>query len=117
MEEKLVSFEVAKLAKEKGFDVKAKWLQLYLLDSITNTVDTFSASQICLPTQSLLQKYLREVHKIDIVIHRSFSMDNSYHYCIIMDGNYDIEMLQECIPDRSYEEALENALFNALKLI
>lgn len=143
MEEKLISFETAKLAKEKRFFIHTKYYydsdnplsssinlkkRNYTIEGFEgmpySDIDTESGLltyQIHTinnaPTQPLLQKWLRDIHKIHIVIHRSFSMDNSYHYCIIVDGNYDMELLQECIPDRSYEEALEDALFNALKLI
>lgn len=146
MEHELILFETAKLYKSKGFGLYWDNTKQYNFEKLQANgcdfdywydkngelcyiiysgdeglsdyidEDNIDTSYIA-PPQSVLQRWLREVHKIDIVIHRSFSMDNSYHYCIIMDGNYDIEMLQECIPDRSYEEALEDALFNALKLI
>jgi hypothetical protein len=48
MQEELITLETAKLAKEKGFDY---------FNGIYKTQRS---------TQSLLQKWLREIHKIDI---------------------------------------------------
>ena len=66
------------------------------------------------PKQSELQAWLREKYNIDIIIYRSFSMKKSYHYSIIIDCNYDDEIQQTCIPDRSYEESLEEGLLESL---
>lgn len=97
-----VSLETAKLLKEAGYD-------------------NFFAKTL---SQSLVlaylwdcQKWLREEHKTDITIHRSFSMHNSYHYCIIIDCDYDNEMQQFCEPDRTYESALDSAIQEACKII
>lgn len=91
MEDQLISFETAKLAKEKGFEeycfsyynLKGEIKHNYsengsstdvdfrvdledLLDNFNRGIpNTYSA-----PTQSLLQKWLREVHKIHIEIFR-----------------------------------------------
>ena len=72
--------------------------------------ETFSA-----PTQSLLQKWLREEHNI-------------FAYCLPCEHNkgwyWQITIFPEdCITDfeleknKSYEQALEDGLFEALKLI
>ena len=54
MEDTLINFETAKLAKEKGFDF------IYIIDNeLTNH---------SLITQSLLQKWLREIHSIHIEV-------------------------------------------------
>ncbi len=58
MKDELVSFETAKLAKEKGFDISTSIVNL--------TVGT--GEVISIPTQSLLQRWLREVHNYNIQI-------------------------------------------------
>ena len=63
------------------------------------------------------QKHLREKFKIDIAIHRSFSMNNSYHYSIIKDNDYEEEITQESKPNRSYEKSLEDAINKAIELL
>ena len=98
MEDTLISFETAKLAKEKGFDF------IYLInDELTNH---------SLITQSLLAKWLREVHNIEIAIQW---FDNCYIKSVkqkpFKANTYRIEGLD------NYEEILELGLQEALKLI
>ena len=115
MKEQLVSFETAKLAKEKGFNWNCE--KCFQIGNL-KIVPIKNHQWKCLdPTQSLLQKWLREIHGIDICIHRSFSMTKSYHYCIIKDCNYENETSQTCIPGRTYEQALEDGLYKTLNLI
>jgi len=64
-----------------------------------------------------IQKWLREVHGIDITIYRSFSFTHSYHYCIIKDCYYENELRQISESNRSYEVCLEDALLEGLKMI
>lgn len=116
MKEQLISFETAKLAKEKGFDITIN--KLYdikgNLGSINcnNKCHNFSA-----PTQSLLQKWLREKHEIHINI-------NTFYFTDIDKFGYEVEDIVS--PNESlilsgtqgdYEEALEKGLQEALKLI
>lgn len=132
MEEQLISNKTSKLAYKKRFNedecnycivldkTQNKELKLFY-DATSKIHDNFTILGL-LPTQSLLQKWLREKHNIDISIHRSFSMNKSYHYCILIDNNYDNydednELQQVCAPNRTYEEALEDALIKSLKLI
>lgn len=128
MEEQLVSFETAKLAKEKGFDWKVRHHYRdgnmydktlicsgnpYNMNSeeeqkmwITNLYST--------PTQSLLQKWLREEHNLHICIAYG-DLSNKYMGDIMSrDGKMLVDI--ECI-HKTYEEALEEGLQEALKLI
>tara|TARA_R110002012_G_C11328222_1_gene576686 strand:- start:196 stop:495 length:300 start_codon:yes stop_codon:yes gene_type:complete len=97
MKEQLISFETAKLAKEKGFNWPClcyRQKSAVIGDETILEVmegekyyDWNSYPQVpfySMPTQSLLQKWLREVYNVHIQI---------------------------------YEEALEKGLFEALKLI
>lgn len=50
-------------------------------------------------------KFFREKYKIDSVIIRSFSMNNSYHYNIVIDKDYGNDLQSLSVPDRTHEEA------------
>ena len=108
MEEQLISFETAKLAKEKGFDF------IYIIDN--------ELTKHSLITQSLLQKWLREVHKINIFI-SSKTIENKTifipHGRTIPDtinNNLIVDIIQYCT-NNTYEDAFEIGLQEALKLI
>ena len=156
MKEQLISFETAKLAKEKGFDILCfnyyfedgefkeniltgqngyygddyevefeEFLENWNDKTLTNKnggrcfgcsknkgyLETFSA-----PTQSLLQKWLREKYRIDVFVnpfkdHQADVNDEIvYKYCI-WNNSIGAEFNQ------TYEKALEKGLQEALKLI
>jgi len=110
MKEQIISFKTAKLAKKKGFDVKAKWITYQLLDEDSNVIEKFNSSLLALPTQSLLQKWLRDKYNIQISIELwIYKKQQVYSYQI----NYNSSTRRF----NSYEEALENALYESLKLI
>lgn len=152
MEEQLVSFEIAELAKEKGFGLgKNDYIKLttvyekngklfnngefkvsanfsnsktpygqYSLDDIhtsifemDNSLDEF----ILAPIQSLLQKWLREIHNIDIMIKTwtgDKKGDKNYASDVYIFGT---RTYKKCVRCPSYEEALEKGLLEGLKLI
>lgn len=136
MKEQLVSFETAKLAKEKGFkelcfyyyDNKGKLEEPYLENGSSTDVE-FRVdlsdllenhnwkwyNKCSAPTQSLLQKWLREVYGIHINI--DFGLQ--WGYQLIHIGS-SISFSEEFIDGEnwlSYEEALEAGLQIALNLI
>jgi hypothetical protein len=134
MENTIITFPTAKLAKEKGFNISVEWYypiqktvdgifgelsvgRLRIRNSEADMIIIRNDAHAFAPEQSLIQKWLRENHNIDIVIHRSFTMIKSYHYAILVNQDFDGEKIQECIPDRTYEEALENAINVVLNLI
>jgi hypothetical protein len=103
MKDKLISFSTAKLAKEKGFDLQSN-----------------SFNYVYAPTQSLIQKWLREVHKINIEV--TWMSDKWFV------DNYDLStpmpnksicktLFNERNGFNTYEKALEKGLEKALKLI
>ena len=125
MEDTLITFETAKLAKEKGFpqepnklkipyynykgefkgDVK-DWLRKYLKKEDTSDVESVSA-----PTQSLLAKWLREEHNIHLIAYKNINIDG-YDWCFITtDGITNINSY------KTYEDAYEIGLQEALKYI
>jgi hypothetical protein len=125
MIEDLISFETAKLAKEKGFDIPVKmsyglWLieeQSPMGSSIYEKLDwnAIDLNSLSCPTQSLLQKWLREKHNINIGL-TYFNIPKLgaknikyWEYRIHYQGIYG--------QGKTYEEALETALQKALELI
>ena len=127
LEEKLISFKTAKLAKEKGFELNSIcYYQLYSEgqlryklftedDENGGYVDEDSLNRIAVVTQTLLQKWLREVHEISIKI-------DDYYINSRVRFDYNVCQLgsQEDNPVgifENYEEALEIGLQEALKLI
>jgi hypothetical protein len=149
MKEQLISFETAKLAKEKGFNIECKYRyfkvdkhstfsKFHPIDSyITSTLTYEEDTSGCLPssktgeapTQSLLQKWLREVHQIYVQIETDQTTYPKFCYSISrFIGNpnnlSEKEWYWDKLPynenwslHRKYEEALEEGLQNALKLI
>ena len=99
MEEQLISFETAKLAKEKGFNeccknsyINRETLSLYhvahdyyeytckedfpLVKDCINFFAPIHLPWYKVPSQSLLQKWLRDVHQIEI--HIDCITENNY---------------------------------------
>ena len=126
MEETLITTPTAKLAKEKGFildnnktsftvyTTNKKTTSTSLLKRLyTNYKEDYLLNDLyyCFPTQSLLQKWLREVHNIIITI--DWEGSEGFYYKINFDSYYDVAGKN----NKTYEECLEIALFKALKLI
>lgn len=119
MEEQLISFEIAKLAKEKGFELD-KYLSIddenpKNLNSNYNPRD-YQPWYFGL-TQSLLQKWLREVHNIHInPIPYSVTFKETVYRCRITYFEDKMEQ-NKYIGLSIYENAFEIGLQEALKLI
>ena len=119
MNEQLISFETAKLAKEKGFKLGSGW-QIRSLFNIKDGT-TFCEKTIETPeyacercTQSLLQKWLRDKYCIHVEIIWVDTLSDIYVYHISTTNN---ATRPDSIFYHSYEEALEFGLQEALKLI
>jgi len=120
MTDQLISFETAKLAKEKGFDKICRYMYNTLNKrnrKITNKEGYLSETKywISAPTQSLLQKWLREVHKTDIIISIFLDMYivSIYRYNKVL-PIYENGSMKKFI---KYEDVLEAGLQRGLKLI
>ena len=116
MEEKLITFDTAKLAKEKGFNEPCKW---YMKDGIdlsesNETNDFLFEGYLSAPSQSLLHKWLREKHYLTVRVHRDY---DGWAYMIeeFKSGNKMIKGGSAEMPD--YEVEFEKGLQEALKLI
>mgnify|MGYP001611543625 CR=1 FL=1 len=118
MKDQLISLEVAKLAREKGFnfyqinqysnDVNPTMLYNYTLEQCKLFNDVYYA-----PTQNLLQKWLREKHNIVVyaIAYYNGKVANGHDYA------YEIYNITNNNVYKSWEEALEAGLLQALKLI
>ena len=128
IEEQYVTFETAKLAKEKGFDESVR---KYFTPKGDNTfINYFYLSTkylhgIARPTQSLLARWLREQCKLFIEITVDFMRliregDSTkyypiYYYKIVNLKNADYTNNKKEF--HTYEDAMEAGLQEALKLI
>lgn len=116
MKDELVTFETAKLAKEKGFSpgiLVGSHHYFYKPDGTRLWGDSFGKENFYyVSTQSLLQRWLREVHNIEVPV---IFFDRGYLYTVTKKpskGNhYRVEYSE------TYEEALEKGLFEALDLL
>jgi hypothetical protein len=153
MKEQLVTFETAKSAKEEGFDVEVLHFYVkhhkckvfgidehgrhYPSTNIPKKVYTVGQDAVLdieniyfSPTQSLLQKWLREVHNTDVVIAPERYKDGVNY--IVQAQKWDLGSDEEFNPNftvdgsywfndngeyPTYEEALEKGLEEGLKLI
>lgn len=128
MHEEIVTYKVAKLAKEKGFLQDPKEnnnCQIYCWDNLRkihslcisamwytgefNREDMYAA-----PTQSLLQRWLREEKGIHIIIDGGFQWgveDLQRHF---MDRDIQVEIGAFGLFD-TYEETLHDALLYSLQ--
>lgn len=118
MKEQLVSFEVAKLAKEKGFKLGIGWHgidDMFYYQDVEGgeLTENHRGDNLCAPTQSLLQRWLRDVHKLEINIpsdmlgYGLFIIDRVTLNRIPLSNNNNIF--------QTYEQALEEGLKEALK--
>ena len=133
MKEELISLETAKLAKEKGFKLNF-CVELFYPDphkeneyittecihdwEFVENNDTYSR-----PTQSLLQKWLREEHNLHFYIDTTPSFEQMESH----KSKYKLHIRVPFSPFKSttayyylestYEEVLEKGLQEALKLI
>lgn len=121
MEEQLISFEVAKLAKEKGFDIHCRNHFTDIGECYENIDFPYNSctESLFAPTQSLLQKWLREVHGIHIKVEslESLMFPKTFLWYFDVVNFYNNKLLIYNNGHNTYEQALEVALKQALKLI
>jgi hypothetical protein len=127
MKEELISFECAKLAKEKGFnqnpyETRNSYRPRFSDGSEIHLSDSLFAPEynICVvPTQSLLQRWLREEYKISVLPSFNDNSSDEYYYFIHTNTSKPYSNRICSLPSRynAYEQALEAGLLEALKLI
>lgn len=126
LHEEICTYEVCKLAKEKGFDVPTdRYYHIYddvieaqnslemTGDGCADFYNSLNRCRCAAPTQSLLQRWLREEKGVDIAVVPNIS--EIYSYIV-----YDIHCMENRIKDTNagystYELALEDALKYALE--
>lgn len=128
MEEDYCSFEVSKLAKEKGFD----WECLFFFDKDGKEVEpaeenhygceggmhlsewfrNYNIRFISKPTHSLLQKWLREKHKIYVFVQPTIVLGISKEKT-----KWKSNFHKKGILNNTAELAMDNGLLEALKLV
>jgi hypothetical protein len=117
MEEQLISYDTAKLAKEKGLERSG--IAYYSPNGILWQNGRKHPNQYQAITQSLLQKYLREKHKLRVFVDQS--IQGIFRWGIYK-WNYDNNIgkwqrIAQPLSYNTYEEALEVGLKEGLKLI
>jgi len=140
MNEQLINLKTAKLVKEKGFDIPVYYhysenpinnLEILCEPDdpqmgqgwiLTNYNDNnLIFKKYSAPTQSLLQRWLREIHNIHLEINVNILREWSFTgYDLTEKRCSEIPALYEAGKDlkcNSYEEALEIGLQKTLKLI
>ena len=150
--EDLVTYDVAKLAKEKKYSYGSSWCYKYhktdyVYDddpdhresykkdtvyrsrffTINNSFEDGSNENYELyeaPTQSQVQRFLREKHGIHILVHHYDKDINKYEFEVYRNFDELFESIKnkillgdKKITYNSFDEALEEALFEGLKLI
>ncbi len=135
MEEQLINIETTTLAKEKGFDISTRH---FYADESWNSREIYACSEVgygeftdsmesnhgfgditLIPTQSLLQKWLRDKHNIAVLV--SFNDNNVFEYYYFIHTNvskaFSNRICSLPLKFSSYEESLEFGLTEGLKLI
>ena len=74
-----------------------------------NIDDDYLKQFIKAPSYAQVLEWFRD-RDIDIMIDRSFSMTKSYHYVIVVNGDFENLIQQESIPNRDYYEAANDAI-------
>lgn len=104
--EDYVSYEVAKLLKEKGFDVYTSTRYDYDGGFHFHGDYLIGDSDISAPTHQMAMKWLREVHKVFFCVHPDYPISKDY-----MVEFYDDGKPSGCFGNYpTYEEAVEAAL-------
>lgn len=131
MKEQIISFETAKLAKEKGLTDKEYSTSYYFPDGkidldklMKNTINKTDNMVFYAPTQTLLQKWIREEHRIHLVIEPSVQGDELVWDCQWISTKIHNKTYKSFLPQwattnccDSYEQALEEGLVKTLKMI
>ena len=134
MEEQTISFKTSKLLKNKNFNEKVdfqfdktgyKNRSCYDIEVVIGPYDKKEFTKVNhypAPTQSLLQKWLREVHNIHITLFPEDKDDKtkiwiSKLYTLNYGEDSEVSYLKQGGTKITYEEALEVGLQEGLKLI
>jgi hypothetical protein len=125
--EEICTYEVCKLAKKKGFDVPTRTIKVEKIEGTEKEVwdeeecryiTQWETRSVRIPTQSLLQRWLREEKALHIQI---TLWEKGWYYDIWAfeyyeeEKEYAVKMLYQSPDFSTYELALEDALAYSLK--
>lgn len=124
MTEELVTLETAKLLKEKGFNEYCKDIikedNNRIMQSVFRTNKNLPKLCYSRPTQSIAQKWLRDIQNIHICIYNC-ACGYGYEISKADNGTHIVSSAYKGTNDGgkwdTYEEALEAGIQEALKLI
>lgn len=126
---KLIELETAKFAKQKNFDLYCEWSYWndelseftpgYALENGTTSQENyFDFPRYYAPYQAVLQEWLRNIHDIHMYVnHYQFACKGSDGYFFHIDKSIMHSDTKYYGPYDTYEEALEEGLYQALKLV
>lgn len=144
MKDELITHPTAILAKDKGFDWETEefytnpkkphltkgveymsdsYVRLWKWNSMPSNYPTEAKDVLCAaPTQSLLQRWLREVHGIVITVNISYAQSKlnliEYNFEILYQNKLKTSYSTYALETfKTYEQALEHGLQEGLKLI
>jgi len=121
MKLKLVSFETAKLLKEVGFDLSTGLAQYNEDGELESSCFFEGAKDYLAPTLELVKMWFREVHEIYLEVRRDVCIKPNiriYHINVRKFLiNHDSTILYNKRNNGTYEEALEQGIIEAIKLI
>jgi hypothetical protein len=112
MKEHLISFKTSKLVKEIGFESEDSENYYNEYGTINEYTYSNQFTKFPLVTQSLLQKWFREKHKVYLTIHVC-------HHPILdkVEWTYNLDKSFPKLTFNTYEDALEIGLFETAKLL
>ena len=120
--EDYVSFETAKLLKEKGFNDELCHMWYNIRKDVGYYLSSVGVkNHLPAPTHQMAMKWLREVHKIfiaiNIISHTTVTMEQKYYFFKLFKNrkpyNFPLDYSVKYYP--SYEESVEAALKYSLK--
>ena len=128
---RIVSFKVAELAKQLGFDLRCsyyydltkfgetpvEWVGKLNANELTTTSDEgkiISCNFTTAPTQSELQTWLRNEHNLNISIQLGYGIPDSWWSYFIQSIEDDSVLIDTDKEFTSYEDALEEGLLHCL---
>ncbi len=131
--EDFVSFELAKLLKEKGFDEECRtfWKEWdgeimlcpccsghvfeFCCNSMLEGYNDDSELNVAAPTLQMAMKWLRNVHNIHFVVEPFTHDGNKIYYGVnVLDKDL-VTVVYENLEDNTYEEACEAAIYYCIE--
>lgn len=139
LEKEFCDYETSVALKELGFREKCptyydtednvglllntQWTSDYMPCQFIDCLESHNSntsddnSYVDAPTIYQVQKWLREIHNIFIMVDRSFAARNSWHYVICINDDFEHLIEQPSLENYSYEEALSEGIKNAIEIL